>query len=446
MLVSVCILAKNEEKYIEKCLESIKNIADEIIVLDTGSTDNTKKIASKYAKVFNYQWEDDFSKARNRLINLSKGEWILFIDADETLKTSPEVIREYLKKTDAKVVNFKIINNDTDKIIKPIFYRTCLFKNKLGIKYKYPVHEQLDVRSNYKIDTRSDFVIEIQKEDLSLDERKNKSIKYAKIINDYLSKNDKTSDIVYFYPYLGDIESSFGNYLNAFNYYMTTYNLYNEHSLNKNNILYSNLLYKIVQNMVLYQHLYNEATPFMDELLKIFPDLPDGLFFLAYANQKLRNYLPTLKVYKKILKIIDKKDKEYFIISNFGDKLKDIIKVEMARIYDIMGEKEKALSLFQETYNDNRNLPDVLFQLIRINLINDDIPSCIPLFKEKNTLFELKGIDKLEKISKLSRKDIRYVALQLKLLESINSFDGWQYEEKKQIEEKIDFLKLLITQ
>lgn len=444
MFISACILAKNEEKYIGNCLESIKSLADEIIVLDTGSTDNTKKIASKYAKVFTYQWENDFSKARNRLINMAKGEWIFFIDADEILKTSAEKIKEYIKNTDSKIINFKVINNDVNKTIKPIFYRTYIFKNKLGFKYKYPVHEQLDIINKEKIDTRNDFIIEIQKEDLSLEDRRNKLINYSKSINEYLSKNNKVSELVYYYPYLGDIESVFSNYQNALDLYIKTYNLYYENNLNKNTISYSNLLYRIVQNMVLYQHLYNEATPFMDELLKVCPDLPDGLFFLAFSNQKLRNYLPTLKLYRKILRIIEKKEKEYFTISDFGDNLKNIVKVEMARIHDIIGENDKALSIFKEVYNEDNSLPDVLFQLIRINLINDDIISCIPLFKEKNNIFELKGIEQLEQISKLSKKDIRYITLELKLLDNLNSFNGWQYEEKMQIEEKIESLKLLI--
>ena len=90
--ISVCIIAKNEEKYIEECLKSVLDIADEIIVLDTGSTDKTKDIVSAFPKTKLYEttWEDDFSKARNQCISHATGDWILSIDADERLSLSSQ--------------------------------------------------------------------------------------------------------------------------------------------------------------------------------------------------------------------------------------------------------------------------------------------------------------------------------------------------------------------
>ena len=83
-LLSVCMIVKNEEEVLERCLQSIHGIADEIIIVDTGSTDNTKQIATKYTdKFYEIKWENDFSKARNYAASKASGEWILVIDADE---------------------------------------------------------------------------------------------------------------------------------------------------------------------------------------------------------------------------------------------------------------------------------------------------------------------------------------------------------------------------
>ena len=64
--ISLCMITKNEERYLEQCLNSVKEIVDEIIIVDTGSTDKTKEIAKKFkAKIIDFKWIDDFSAARN---------------------------------------------------------------------------------------------------------------------------------------------------------------------------------------------------------------------------------------------------------------------------------------------------------------------------------------------------------------------------------------------
>ena len=84
--LSLCLIAKNEELMLPACLESIQNVVDEIIVVDTGSTDNTKKIAEQYgATVLDFEWIDDFAAARNFALEASHGRWILLLDADERL-------------------------------------------------------------------------------------------------------------------------------------------------------------------------------------------------------------------------------------------------------------------------------------------------------------------------------------------------------------------------
>ena len=84
--ISLCMITKNEEKFLEQCLNSIKDIVDEIIIVDTGSTDKTKEIAKKFnAKIFDFKWIDDFSAARNESIRHAAKEWVLVLDADEIL-------------------------------------------------------------------------------------------------------------------------------------------------------------------------------------------------------------------------------------------------------------------------------------------------------------------------------------------------------------------------
>ena len=86
--ISVCSIVKNEEKNIGKMLESVSKYDFEIIVVDTGSSDATKEIALKYTdKVYDFEWCDDFSAAKNYAASLSSNNWILFLDADEWIES-----------------------------------------------------------------------------------------------------------------------------------------------------------------------------------------------------------------------------------------------------------------------------------------------------------------------------------------------------------------------
>jgi len=84
--ISICMIVRNEEKKLPGCLESCAGLGNEIIVVDTGSTDRTKEVAAGMgAKVFDFPWIDDFAAARNESIRHATGDWILWMDADERI-------------------------------------------------------------------------------------------------------------------------------------------------------------------------------------------------------------------------------------------------------------------------------------------------------------------------------------------------------------------------
>lgn len=86
--LSICMIVKNEEKNLVKCLKSIRDVADEIIIVDTGSSDKTKDIANVFgAKVFDFPWTGDFSAARNESLKQATGDWIFVLDADEVISS-----------------------------------------------------------------------------------------------------------------------------------------------------------------------------------------------------------------------------------------------------------------------------------------------------------------------------------------------------------------------
>jgi glycosyltransferase involved in cell wall biosynthesis/Tfp pilus assembly protein PilF len=144
-LISVCLIARNEEKYIDQCLSSVKPIADEIIFVDTGSTDKTVEIAGKYTdKIYFHQWNDSFSEARNHYLKYAKGDWIFQIDADEELvKEDIQIVRKAVQEKNIDAVMIQIINTSREGNSKGIFNVERIFRNNGTIHYEGRVHNRV---------------------------------------------------------------------------------------------------------------------------------------------------------------------------------------------------------------------------------------------------------------------------------------------------------------
>jgi glycosyltransferase involved in cell wall biosynthesis len=115
--LSLCIIVKNESSNLAQCLTSVKGLVDEIVIVDTGSADNTKQIAKQFTKnVYDFQWINDFAAARNFSIQHATGDWILILDADETLSSKDHaLIRQTISSAPSSIVAFKLIlRNYTD--------------------------------------------------------------------------------------------------------------------------------------------------------------------------------------------------------------------------------------------------------------------------------------------------------------------------------------------
>ncbi len=180
--ISLCMIAKNEEQLIKNALDSVKPFVDEMIVIDTGSEDATRQIAQECgATVYDFKWENDFSKAKNFAKSMAKGQWILFLDADECMskadlkdlkkvlntlkeqeKQGQEIVafsfvqRHYTKEK-GKYAGWKKLAKEEKEILTKefplmtelngyydILFVTRLFKNKQQIYFKGHVHEDIN--------------------------------------------------------------------------------------------------------------------------------------------------------------------------------------------------------------------------------------------------------------------------------------------------------------
>lgn len=144
--LSVCSIVKNEALILSRMLDSISALADEIIIVDTGSTDSTVEIAESYgARVFKYEWDDNFAAARNFASKQATKGWIFIIDADEEL-INPQNIKKYLNAPENTLYMFKVkhFKNPNDKNISTGCHSNGrIFPNKRGFEYYGAIHEHI---------------------------------------------------------------------------------------------------------------------------------------------------------------------------------------------------------------------------------------------------------------------------------------------------------------
>ncbi|MBR1861523.1 MAG: glycosyltransferase [Lachnospiraceae bacterium] len=147
MTVSVCMIVKNEEKVLARCLDSIADLAEEIIIVDTGSVDKTKEIAGRYTdKIYDFQWINDFSAARNYAFSLASMDYIYSADADEVLDGENRERFRILKDNllpEIEIVQMKYGNQLENGTVYNFDeeYRPKLFKRLRTFTWIEPVHE-----------------------------------------------------------------------------------------------------------------------------------------------------------------------------------------------------------------------------------------------------------------------------------------------------------------
>ena len=170
MKISAVYIAKNEEENIAHSLESIKDAADELILVDTGSTDKTVEIFQSYGgAVYFLPWDDDFSAPRNLALSKATGDWIIILDADEsftpdTRQNIRDVLASCTSDINGLLIHMTNFDRDTQKVLDD-FYTRRIIRNIPGVNYKGRIHERLYIGDEGFVDNMQ----RISKKLLSID-------------------------------------------------------------------------------------------------------------------------------------------------------------------------------------------------------------------------------------------------------------------------------------
>lgn len=152
MTISLCMIVKDEAANLPRCLESVKDFVDEIVVLDTGSQDESIAIAQQFgAKVESAEWTQDFAAARNQVIAQATAEWILVLDADETLTLAGQELLQRIRsqaqingEAIESLLAINLLRYEINAEQSPYSEVLRLFRNRLELRFERPYHETID--------------------------------------------------------------------------------------------------------------------------------------------------------------------------------------------------------------------------------------------------------------------------------------------------------------
>ena len=166
IMISLCMITRDEEQFLSRCLSSVQGMVDEIVVVDTGSVDRTIGIARSFdARIYHFEWIDDFSAARNFSLSKASGDWVFSLDADEVISERDHIHLKSLTRAAADrytaysmvTRNYTNDSNQVGWVANNGRYRgqeagsgwiptekVRLFANHNRIRYEYPVHEMVE--------------------------------------------------------------------------------------------------------------------------------------------------------------------------------------------------------------------------------------------------------------------------------------------------------------
>lgn len=292
--ISICIIAKNEERTLDKCLSSLTPLNTEIIFVDTGSLDRTKEIATGYTdKIYDFNWIDDFSAARNFSISKAINDWILVIDCDE-----------YLEEFDEKqILDFMECHPDAlGEITRRDLYgdlssqsvyisRIQRFFNKKYFRYDSPIHENL-IPIQQKDFEEYPVELQILHDGYfnNLQNLQNKNERNIRILKKALKT--KPNDAYYMYQ-LGQSYYALKNYETALSWYQESM----KQKLNFTSVAGRSLVNSWI-NCLNELHRSEEALqilPHYDEL----SDTADFLYYMGNVYTNLGRYVDAVREYLK---------------------------------------------------------------------------------------------------------------------------------------------------
>lgn len=280
---SLNMIVKNEEKNISRALSSVDTIMDEIIICDTGSNDKTVYLAELYgAKVIHYAWDENFSNARNIAINNSNSDFILWMDADDSMTIEDaEKLKALWQKSDRKAFLLRILNSQGNGSFFD-FSQVRLFPREKDICFEQAIHEQVMYslsRKEIPFTKRSDITI-IHHGYENHEIHKSKAKRNLDLINKELEINGENLSLL---MSKGDALTVLGHDIEAFHTYKQIMDNDGYYNINPDIFVQSHLN---CANYMIKSKVARYATPLLEKALKLDPSRTEAMLALGHMAKK----------------------------------------------------------------------------------------------------------------------------------------------------------------
>ena len=379
--VSLCMIVKNEEKNLPRCLESVKDIVDEMIIVDTGSSDSTVEIAKSYgAKIINYRWDNNFSEARNESLKHATGYWIMLMDADdEFCREDKDKLMDIINHADGEVYFLEthsyVGNRPGTDITVNLNLR--LLKNNTGYYFSNAIHEQL---MNEKYDKMPGAKLPVNIGDIKvyhygyLSENiilKNKRVRNTEIIKKQILE-EPTNPFHYFN--LGSEYFADNNFKSALDAYNVVY---------KNFDPYTGFSSKMLVRMILchfYIDNFEEALKLISDSLEYYPLMTDIEYLRGMVYYRQNRFTIAIRSFEKCMQMGEP-----------PSELKFIGGVGTYRVYDVLTNIYMQMKDYDRAYEYAvkmlQSRPDYIQSLYNIAHILTEQKTPIADFKKNIEVF-----------------------------------------------------------
>lgn len=311
MKLSICMMIKDEEKNLHRCLEKLKPLTDsglaELIIVDTGSTDNSVNIAKQYTnKVYFHKWNKNFSDMRNISISYAKGEWIFIIDADERLDDGDKLEKlmnsSVIDSYNTIMMKIKNLDNENDETRYNLITSPRIFKNDGSFKYIGAVHNQPIFKGpNLSVDifmTHYGY-ISVDKE---LMEKK-----FLRTTELLLNELEKDPGNLYYMYQLGISYDMHSNHKKSLEQFRKAYEVLKKQKLNeKKGYVY---IYASHARIAYTNGEYRESIKIAKEAVNLKKDYVDLYYIMGISELQLKNNEAAAEYFKQYLKLAENYDK-----------------------------------------------------------------------------------------------------------------------------------------